>query len=288
MDFLLSYLSLAAIYVMLGLSTNLLVGIVGIFSVSQAAVFGVGAYIVGHFLMAAEPMSFLAALAIGMLCCITLNILVTLPSLRVSGDYFVVTSFGIQLLATAVFTNWTAGTGGASGMPGIPPPDVFGYQLQSSWQLMALCMAGMALACLCFWLVMRAPFGRLLRAIREDERAVAAAGKSVLRAKVSAAALAGAFAGLAGGLYATFLSFIDPSSFDLDASILLLTMVVVGGARTLAGSIVGPFLLLALPQILTLLDIPTIFAATARQLIYGTLLIAFMLFRPQGLLGERL
>ena len=100
---------LAAIYVLLGLSTNLLVGIVGIFSVSQAAVFGVGAYIVAHFLMAADPLSFLPALAIAAACCIALNILVTLPSLRVSGDYFVVTSFGIQLLATAVFTNWTAG-----------------------------------------------------------------------------------------------------------------------------------------------------------------------------------
>jgi branched-chain amino acid transport system permease protein len=135
---------------------------------------------------------------------------------------------------------------------------------------------------------MRAPFGRLLKAIREDELAVAAAGKNVLRAKVSAAALAGAFAGAAGALYATFLSFIDPSSFDLDASILLLTMVVVGGARTLAGSILGPFLLLALPQFLTLVDIPTTIAAAMRQLIYGLLLIAFMLFRPQGLAGERL
>ena len=153
---------------------------------------------------------------------------------------------------------------------------------------MLLCTVASALGCLCFWLIMRAPFGRLLRAIREDEIAVAAAGKNVLRAKVSAAALAGAFAGTAGGLYATFLSFIDPSSFDLDASILLLTMVVVGGARTLAGSIIGPFLLLALPQVLTLVDIPTTIAAAARQLIYGVLLIAFMLFRPQGLAGERL
>jgi branched-chain amino acid transport system permease protein len=288
MDFLYSYLALAAIYVMLGLSTNLLVGIVGIFSVSQAAVFGVGAYVVAHFLVATDPLPFLPALAVAALCCIALNILVTLPSLRVSGDYFVVTSFGIQLLATAVFTNWTAGTGGASGMPGIPPPDIFGYQLQTTAQLMLLCLAGLLFACLCFWLIMRAPYGRLLRAIREDELAVAAAGKNVLRAKVSAAAVAGAFAGIAGGLYATFLSFIDPSSFDLDASILLLTMVVVGGARTLAGSIVGPFLLLALPQILSLLDIPTSIAATMRQLIYGLLLIAFMMFRPQGLLGERL
>ena len=100
---------LAAIYVLLGLSTNLLVGIVGIFSVSQAAVFGVGAYIVAHFLMDDDPLSFLPALAIAAACCVVLNILVTLPALRVSGDYFVVTSFGIQLLATAVFTNWTAG-----------------------------------------------------------------------------------------------------------------------------------------------------------------------------------
>ena len=129
MDFWFSYIILASIYVLLGLSTNLLVGIAGIFSVSQAAVFGVGAYIVAYFLMATEPMSFLPALGIAAVCCILLNVLVTLPSLRVSGDYFVVTSFGIQLLATAIFTNWTAGTGGANGLPGIPPPDLWHYPL---------------------------------------------------------------------------------------------------------------------------------------------------------------
>ena len=173
-------------------------------------------------------------------------------------------------------------------MPGIPAPSIFGRELIEPGWFLLLSTAGAAIGCLCFWLIMRAPFGRLLRAIREDELAVAALGKSVLRAKVSAAALAGAFAGSAGGLYATFLSFIDPSSFDLDASILLLAMVVVGGARTLAGSVIGPFVLLALPQVLALIDLPTSMAAAARQFIYGALLIVFMLFRPQGLLGERL
>jgi branched-chain amino acid transport system permease protein len=286
-DFLYSYLILAEIYVLLGLSTNLLVGIVGIFSVSQAAVFGVGAYIVADFLLAGA-LPFLPSLAIAAACCVLLNVLVTLPSLRVAGDYFVVTSFGIQLLATATFTNWTGGTGGANGLPGIPAAGLFGITLTDTWQYLVLTTIAAMLGCLCFWLIMRAPFGRLLRAIREDELAVAAAGKGVLRAKVEAAALAGAFGGVAGGLYATFLSFIDPSSFDLDASILLLTMIVVGGARTLAGSILGPFLLLALPQALALVAIPTSIAAAARQLIYGVLLIAFTLFRPQGLLGERL
>jgi branched-chain amino acid transport system permease protein len=287
MDFLYSYLVLAEIYVLAALSTNLLVGIVGIFSVSQAAVFGVGAYIVAYMLMQ-DIMGFLPALVIAAVCCVLLNVLLTLPSLRVSGDYFVVTSFGIQLLATAVFTNWTEGTGGANGLPGIPPPVVFGISVEETWQYLILATIMVALGSLCFWLVMRSPFGRKLRAIREDELAVAAAGKTVLRAKVSAAALAGAFAGCAGGLYGCFLSFIDPSSFDLDASVLMLTMVVVGGARTLRGSIIGPFVLLALPQLLTLVDIPTTIAAAARQLLYGALLIAFMLFRPQGLAGERL
>jgi len=287
MDFLYSYLIFAEIYVLLGLSTNLLVGVVGIFSVSQAAVFGVGAYIVADFLLSAT-LGFIPALVIAAACCILLNILVTLPSLRVAGDYFVVTSFGIQLLATAAFVNWTEGTGGANGLPGIPPADVFGFTIGDTAHYLVLTTIFAILGCISFWLIMRAPFGRLLRAIREDEQAVAAAGKGVLRAKVEAAALAGAFGGIAGGLYATFLSFIDPYSFDLDASILLLTMIVVGGARTLGGSILGPFLLLALPQALTQVAIPNSLAAPLRQLIYGVLLMAFALFRPQGLLGERL
>ncbi len=287
MDFFISYVVLAEIYVLLGLSTNLLVGVAGIFSVSQAAVFGIGAYIVGDLLLTGT-LGFLPAIVIAIVCCIALNVLITLPSLRVAGDYFVVTSFGIQLLATAGYTNWTAGTGGANGLPGIPPADIFGIQIATTAQYLALTTGAALLGCLCFQLVMRAPFGRLLKAIREDELAVAAAGKGVLGAKVSAAALSGAYAGVAGGLYATFMSFIDPSAFDLDASILLLSMVVLGGARTLAGSIVGPFLLLALPQILAVVALPTAIAAAFRQLIYGLLLIAFMLFRPQGLAGERL
>src|SRR4051794_10333312 len=211
MDFWLSYMTLASIYVLLGLSTNLLVGIAGIFSVSQAAVFGVGAYIVSYFLMN-EVMSFLPAMLIASAACVALNVLVTLPALRVSGDYFVVTSFGIQLLATAVFINWTAGTGGANGLPGIPPPDLFGFPLDTNTHLVLLCLAAMGLGCAAFWLIMRAPFGRLLRAIREDELAVSAAGKDVLRAKVSAAAMAGGFARGAGGVGAGFFSFFYSSS----------------------------------------------------------------------------
>ena len=287
MSFILSYLILACIFSIAALSTNLLVGIIGIFSVSQAAIFGVGAYTVGLLTLgqiASFPLAMLAAVAL----CALLNVALALPSLRVAGDYFVVTSFGSQLVATALFINWAGLTGGASGLVGIPSPGVFGFLADDPRLILALSAGVLLLGCIGFWLLMRSPFGRTIHAIRQDEMAVLAAGKDVLRSKVSVSALSGVYAGAAGGLYASYLSFIDPTSFDVHVSILILTMLVVGGARTLAGSIIGPFLLLALPQALALIDIPSTLAGPMRQFIYGLLLIAFMLFRPQGIAGRRI
>ncbi|WP_158741920.1 branched-chain amino acid ABC transporter permease [Acidisphaera sp. L21] len=287
MNFFLSYLAIAEIYALASMSTNLLVGVTGIFSVSQGAIFGIGAYTVG-ILTLNDWASFPVAMAAALILCALTNLAVALPALRIAGDYFVVTSFGIQIAATAVFMNLTDITGGASGLAGVPPPNVFGRDLDEPGAFILLSSIVLAAAALFFWLVLRSPFGRLINAIREDELAVTAAGKSVLAAKVGVSALSGMFVGLAGGLYAGFLSFIDPGSFDIDASILLLTMIVVGGARTLAGSLIGPALLTALPQVLSVLPIPSDAAGPLRQILYGLMLIAFMLFRPQGIAGRRL
>ena len=287
MTFLTSYLVFAEIYALASLSTNLLVGVTGIFSVSQGAIFGIGAYTVA-ILTSADISGFGPAMLLALALCLLTNVAFALPALRIAGDYFVVTSFGIQIVATAMFMNLTNLTGGASGLAGVPPPSVFGYDLDEPGKFLPLSTGALALACVCFSLIMRAPFGRLINAVREDELAVAAAGKNVLVAKVGVAALSGLFVGAAGGLYAVFLSFIDPGSFDIDASILLLTMIVVGGARTLAGSLVGPALLTALPQVLSLLPVSSSAAGPLRQIIYGALLVVFMLFRPQGIAGRRL
>jgi len=285
--FILSYFILATIFSIAALSTNLLVGVIGIFSVSQAAIFGVGAYTVA-LLTLGQTLPFALALVAATLLCALLNMALALPSLRVAGDYFVVTSFGCQLVMTAVFINWATLTGGASGLVGIPSPSLFGLSADDSPAFLAVAGSVLAVACAGFWLLMRSPFGMTIHAIRLDELAVAAAGRDVLRCKLSVSAISGAYAGAAGGLYASYLSFIDPTSFDLHVSILILTMLVVGGARTLAGSLIGPFLLLALPQALALIAIPSTIAGPVRQFIYGALLIAFMLFRPQGIAGRRL
>lgn len=286
MNFFLSFVILAEIFSIAALSTNLLIGVIGIFSIAQAAIMGVGAYTAAVLMIMGVPfpLALLGAIAL----CATINVLAALPSLRLAGDYFVIASFGTQLVATAIFINWQDLTGGATGLSGIPIAEVFGFQFATPSQFVILSTFVLVVVSLSFWLMMRSPFGKLLNAIRLDEIAVVAAGRRVLRAKVGVAAVSGAYAGLAGALYAAYISFIDPLSFDIQVSVLIVTMLVVGGARTLAGSIIGPFLLLAIPQLLALVDIPSTIVGPIRQLVYGAILIAFMLWRPQGIAGRSL
>jgi len=286
MNYFLSFVILAEIFAIAALSTNLLIGVIGIFSVAQAAIMGVGAYATALLMMAGVPfpLAVLAAIVI----CAAINVLSSLPSLRLAGDYFIITSFGTQLVATAVFINWQNLTGGATGLVGIPIAEIGGYAFASSPQFAVLATGCLIVIALSFWLLMRSPYGKLLHAIRLNEVAAVAAGRKVLRAKVGVAAVSGAYAGVAGALYATYISFIDPVSFDIHVSVLVLTMLVVGGARTLAGSIIGPFLLQAIPQLLAMIDIPSTIVGPVRQLVYGVILIAFMLWRPQGIAGRKL
>ncbi|RDV05006.1 branched-chain amino acid ABC transporter permease [Undibacter mobilis] len=286
MNYFLSFVILAEIFSIAALSTNLLIGVIGIFSVAQAAIMGVGAYATALLMMAGVPFPLAALAAIVM--CAAINVLSSLPSLRLAGDYFIITSFGTQLVATAVFINWQNLTGGATGLVGIPIAEIGGYAFASSQQFAALATGCLIVIAASFWLLMRSPYGKLLHAIRLNEVAAVAAGRKVLRAKVGVAAVSGAYAGVAGALYATYISFIDPVSFDIHVSVLVLTMLVVGGARTLAGSIIGPFLLQAIPQLLAMIDIPSTIVGPVRQLVYGVILIAFMLWRPQGIAGRKL
>jgi branched-chain amino acid transport system permease protein len=191
-----------------------------------------------------------------------------------------------------VFTNWTDGTGGANGLRGIPMADLVGKEPDSTSNVAALRVGGIAAGCLVFWPAMLAASGRFVRAIREDKLSAAVASKSVPRARALATAPAGAFVKTAGRLQATFPDLIGLWAFDLDSfipesSMLLLTMVVLCGARAVARSIRGLFMSLGLPQILTLADIVIDIATAVSQLIHCVLLIASMLFRPQGLAGEK-
>lgn len=127
--------------------------------------------------------------------------------------------------------------------------------------------------------------GQILFAISEDEDGVSALGRNTTYFKVVTMAISAFWAGIAGGLYATYVGYISPNLFTINESILIFTMVLLGGLRSIGGSILGAFVLVALPEVMRFIGLPNTIAAVVRQMIYGGLLIVIMYFRPQGLLG---
>lgn len=285
MDYLFTTLALIGVYCILALSTNFLMGYAGIFTMAQGAVFGVGAYSVA--LLMKMGFSFWPSLLVAVLAASICNILITLPSLRAGGLYFIVASFGFQVIMSDLFLNLGNITGGNAGIPGIPKPVIFGLTIDTP--LKQAIFVGIFLLVF-FYLahrLFRSPFGELVEAMRQEETAVEALGKSILNLKVVNAILGGVYAGIAGGLYAPLISYIDPSSFDVHTSFYTVVLVVIGGAATLLGSIVGPVVLVILPQLISFLPVDPTIAGPMKQMIYGVLLILFMLFRPEGLITKK-
>jgi branched-chain amino acid transport system permease protein len=142
---------------------------------------------------------------------------------------------------------------------------------------------------LVYWIVNRlvkSPFGNVLRSIREDEIFAQSLGKNVSFFKVLSFSVSAGLTAIAGALYAYYITFIDPTSFTVQESVFMLSLVIVGGAGRLSGSIIGAVLLVSIPEILRFVGMPSSIAANMRQILYGGLLVAFMMFRPKGILGQ--
>ncbi len=283
-DYVLSVLTLIAIYSILAVSLSLLVGHTGIFSMAHAALFGVGAYTYavltvqyawapGPALMAAVVMAALA------------GAVMAVPSLRVSGDYFLVASFALQVVAASIFENWRSVTGGTGGIPGIQRPTVGPLDLGDNGPFLGFAVVvALAVTAVSFWLV-RSPYGRMLHVVRDDEVVAATLGKPVHFAKVSVTVLSGAFAGLAGVLYAQYLLYLSPGTFAVATSVTIIVMVVLGGMTSVVGAVIGAAVVVLIPQGLQQLNLGASVAGPLEQVLFGLLLIILMFVRPQGLLG---
>lgn len=287
MDYFLHVAVVVVLYAVLGISFNLLLGYTGLFAVSHAAFYGIGAYASALLARGAGSEAAAAALA-GMALAVVVGGLLALPALRVSGDYLVIVSFGFQVIAFSIMLNWEEVTRGAAGIPGVPRPRLLGWALSTPGDYLPLYLALGVLAALFAWRIASSPLGRVLRAIREDEVAAQALGKNVTAHKIQVFMVAGAMAALAGSLYVHYVTYVSPASFTLDESIFIMAVVIVGGTGNLLGSVLGAVLLVALPEALRFLQVPTAIAGPLRQVLYGLLLVLFMRFRPQGLLGEPL
>ncbi len=279
------YLVMVGIYTILAVSLNLLVGYSGIFSLAHAAVYGIGAY--ASALVALKlGLGFWGGLVVAAVSGACAAALVGIPSLRVAGDYYIVASFGLQVVILTVFMNWTDLTNGHAGLAGVPRPRLFGIVIDNPFKYVILSLALAALTYAVCHRLTGSAFGRMLRAVREDEIAAQATGKNVVLVKIVVTTISSALGALGGSLYAHYITYINPSSFTLDESIFITSLVILGGTERLAGPVVGAFILLAVPEALKFLAIPDTVAAPVRQILYGGLLILFMFVRPEGILGR--
>jgi branched-chain amino acid transport system permease protein len=205
-------------------------------------------------------------------------------------------SLAVQALIYSAAYNWNSVhaplgslsnlTNGPFGISAIPRPHVLGLQVASGIPMALLATFVGAISSLIIWWITGSSWGKTLVAMRDDELAARGLGKNTKLLKLQAIAIGSAFAAIAGAVYAAHVRYVDPSSAALSESILILSMVIVGGLGNFRGPIVGAAILVALPEILRTLSLPDAMAANLRLMLYGLLLVLLMLFRPQGVCGE--
>jgi branched-chain amino acid transport system permease protein len=276
-----SVLIFIAINTMAAIGLNLLVCHAGQVSLGHAAFYGIGAYtsavlttsplIAPHVpawsdVLAAVLLAGAVAWAVGT------------PTLKLKGHYLAVATLGVGVIAHIIFVEWAPVTGGPSGIVGIPALSLFGRKIGSDLTYYYI-FWGATLALILISLnLVKSRVGRALRALHGSETAAAAMGVNVSGYKVKIFVLSAMFAALAGSFYAHYVTFISPSSFSLSFSMLLLTMIIIGGAESIWGAVIGAALLTSLPEFLRdLKDYDVV--------VYGLILMVVIIFMPAGLVG---
>ncbi len=285
MNYILHLLIMIGIYLILSFSLNLVVGYAGLLSLCHAVFYGIGAYTTTLLIMKAG-FTFMPAIIASMFITGAVAMLVGIPALKFRGDSFVLVTLGLQLIVFTILYNWTGLTRGPYGIPGIPRPLIAGHEVAGLKEYLVLVTAFAVLMMTVLFIIYRSPFGLALKALRDDEMAAEGLGKSPFHLFLVAFVTAGMTASVAGGLYATYVTYIDPTSFTLDESIFLLVILLVGGAGNAAGPFVGTVFMVLLPEALRFLGLPDTIAPNARQIIYGLILVGLMFLRPQGIAGK--
>ena len=286
MDYLLHIAIIILINIILTVSFNILLGYTGIFALCHAAFYGIGAY-TATLLMKNLGWGFAPALVVAVGVTVLFSLIVAIPGLRIHWDYMVIFAFSFQMVAYHVMTNWIELTRGPQGIAGIPPPGLFGIQFDSkpSFLLLAF-LAAAAVVCL-VKRIESSSFGLTLKGIKDDEMAVKSVGKNVTVYKIVSFIIAAGLAAVAGTLISLYISYIAPGYFDLHTSIFILICLIFGGMGTLHGVILGTIVLTALPELLRFIPyLPSAILGGTRDLIYAVILIFFMLYRPQGIVGK--
>ena len=268
----------ALIYVMLGLGLNIVVGVAGLLDLGYVAFYAVGAYSYAllnyHF-----GLGFWTVLPIGAGMAAMFGIILGFPVLRLRGDYLAIVTLGFGEIIRLILENWNSFSFGPSGIANIPRPGFFGIHMDIEQSTVYVYFLMIAMTLFTIFVVNRlqnSRIGRAWIALREDEVACQAMGIDKRKTKLTAFALGATWAGLAGVVFAAKTTFINPASFTIWESIIILCIVVLGGMGSIVGVIVGAFILILLPEYQR-------FLSEYRMLAFGTVLVLMMVFRPGGI-----
>lgn len=285
MNYFYHILIMLEIYTLLAVSTNIKAGFTGLLSFSQAAFYGIGAY-TSTLLMLNFGLSFLPAVIFAILVNLILGMIILLFSIRLRNLYFSLATLSFQVIAYGILYNWISLTKGPYGISGIPRPTIFGVTLKSlpSFALFAGIFVGLII--LLIWWLQKKPLFRLLQCVRDDQLGLIAAGKNPSYYKLIGICFSTSIAAIAGALYASYFSYIDPTSFSIDEGILLLSIILIGGSGNLIGPISGVLFYILLPEILKIISFPSSVAANFRMMTYAFILIAIIRFKPNGFFGK--
>jgi len=255
---------------------NIIVGYAGQISLGHAAFFGIGAY-TAALLATKGGLSFWMSLPLVIVITGAIGLILALPSLRVRDDFLAITTIGINFIVEAIFL-YVPFFGGAMGIGGIPRVSVMGIRLSNTGYL-TLCIACLLVIIAISWWFKKSWIGLACMAIGEDETAASSMGISPVRFKLLAFVIGTSIAGLGGALYAHQMRFIAPSDFGFPVSVMILSLIVLGGMGTIWGPLLGAVILGALPELFRPFT-------EYRMLLYSVILLLMIRFQPGGLLGK--
>ena len=278
-------LILIGIYIILAVSLNIALGYAGLLNLGHIAFFGIGAYTSALLSLRLGWPFLLAFFAAGILAGISGYGLVWATK-RLKGDYLALATLGFSFVVVSLMLNLNDLTRGPLGIPGIPKPTVFGLAINTNTSFFILVTVIVVLTIFVISRIVNSPFGRLLQAARDDETGLRVLGKNTMKLKFKAMTISAFFAGLAGSLFAHYITFIDPTSFAISELMLILTIVIVGGLASIRGSIAGTFIIILIPELFRFLSLPSSILGPARQIIYAVILIGILIYRPRGLFGR--
>jgi len=256
---------------------NLTMGYAGKISLAQAAFMGIGAY-TSTLLIQDTGMNYWVGLVIAAIVCTMIGALIGFPALRVQGHYLAFITLGFNELVILVLRNEDWLTGGPIGILDIARPTIFGFSLFEPTRFYYFCMVMLALVSLAMWYIIRSPWGRAFKALRDNPYRAESLGLSTTAYTLMAFAIGSGLAGIAGAMHAPMVEFIDPQSFGLHRSLIFLLMVMVGGRGTLVGPFIGVFFVILLPEWLR-------FAEDYYLIIFSIFVILLIIFFPQGVAG---